>query len=214
MQQQYGDCQRGHLIAQTNSVGGTFAAFNLLGDRLLVWNRDSAVLGTARLLEPVTLRLLGGISNVALASLDPFAERTGLIASFSGNSVAVHSDRDASWVADPFDCGRLVDDIAFSDDGRRVAVTIHDAGLMVFALRKSGKEETAVQLRPGTHRVAFTEDGQLFACAGTNQAVGVAEADGGVKESESTSAIRSKSRSETGSGMMNRVVEVRETATG
>ena len=107
-----------------------------------------------------------------------------------------------------------MDDIAFSDDGRRVAVTIHDAGLMVFALRKSGKDETAVQLRPGTHRVAFTEDGQLFACAGTNQAVGVAEADGGVKESESTSAIRSKSRSETGSGMMNRVVEVRETATG
>ncbi|HRZ37775.1 MAG TPA: serine/threonine-protein kinase [Candidatus Paceibacterota bacterium] len=165
----------GRTLARTNGVGGDFVAFNRLGDRLMVAAPSLAALRTVRLLSTDRLQLAGNITNVVIAKPDPFAASSGLIPNSYGSLVQVHSDRDASWIGDPFDCGRLVGDIALSDDGRRMALTTHEAKLMVFALRKSAKDETAVQLRPGTSRVTFTEDGRLFACAGSNQVVEVME---------------------------------------
>ncbi len=165
----------GRMLARIRGVGGDFVAFNRLGDRLMVAAPSLAGVQTVRLLSTDRLQLAGNITNVAIALPDPFAASTGLIPNSYGNLVQVHSDRDASWIGDPFDCGRLVGDIAFSDDGRRLALTTHEAKLMVFDLRKSAKDETAVQLRPGTSRVTFTENGRFFACAGTNQVVEVRE---------------------------------------
>ena len=67
----------GRSIAQTNGVGRHFVAFNLLGDRLLVWNRDSAVLGTARLLGTSHAAVVRKHQQCRPRSPDPFAERHG-----------------------------------------------------------------------------------------------------------------------------------------
>lgn len=162
------------MLCRTNGVGGSLAAFNRVGDRLLVQDPHSPPFWRTWLLHPDSLQVAGVITNALLAAHGPITAG-GLIPAYSGSLVRVYRDRDGAAITDPFDCGGMVSHVACSDAARLLSVVIFgntNLGLRVVA---EGKAETRFSLTEGTRQVAFRADGRQFAAGGVNQPVEVRE---------------------------------------